>query len=169
MMTSPDMMFLVHERVHKYCKLMAHRSPHAIALRVQIPGVLEFAFVNQHGPFTLREREALDALIASVSNVGNVGIGGDFNDGIWHASSRQYARSRPPHLPPPPTCPPPPTPTLPPPLHPPLPPSALCPRRAGASVHNLLMQFFTLDSSKIEVLKLVFLILWSPKMTIQGM
>ena len=50
----PDMMFLVHERVHKYCKLMAHRSPHAIALRVQIQGVPEFPFVNQHGPFTLR-------------------------------------------------------------------------------------------------------------------
>ena len=36
----PDMMFVVHERVHKYCKLMAHRSPHAIALRIQIPGCL---------------------------------------------------------------------------------------------------------------------------------
>ena len=80
----PGMMFLVHERVNKYCKLMAHRSPHAIVLRVQILGVLEFTFVNQHGPFTLREREALDAWIASDPNVGIVG--GDFNDGIWHAS-----------------------------------------------------------------------------------
>ena len=83
----PDMMFLVHERVHKYCKLMAHRSYHAIALRIQIPGVPEFTFVNQHGPFTLREREALDAWIASVPNVGI--LGGDFNDGIWHASPRR--------------------------------------------------------------------------------
>ena len=83
----PDMMFLVHERVHKYCKLMAHRSPHAIALRVQLPGVPKFTFVNQHGPFTLREREALDAWIASVPSVGI--LGGDFNDGIWHASPRR--------------------------------------------------------------------------------
>ena len=82
----PDMMFLVHERVHKYCKLIAHCSPHAIALRVQILGVPGFTFVSQHGPFTLREREALDAWIASVPNVGIVG--GDFNDGIWHASPR---------------------------------------------------------------------------------
>ena len=82
----PDMMFLVHERVHKYCKLMAHRSPHPIALRIHIPGVPEFTFVNQHGPFTLREREALDALNAYVPNVGI--LGGDFNDGIWHASPR---------------------------------------------------------------------------------
>ena len=65
---------------------MAHRSPHAIALRIQIPGVPEFTFMNQHGPFTLRERDALDACIASVPNVGIVG--GDFNDGIWHASPR---------------------------------------------------------------------------------
>ena len=36
-------------------------------------------------------------------------------------------------------------------------------------VHNLLMQFFTLDSSKIEVFRLYFLKLRSPKMTIQGM
>ena len=36
-------------------------------------------------------------------------------------------------------------------------------------VHNLLMQFFTLDSSKIEVLETFFLILWPPEMTIQGM
>ena len=57
----PAMMFLMHERVHKYCKLMAHCSPHAIALGVQIPGVPEFTFVNEHVPFTLREREALDA------------------------------------------------------------------------------------------------------------
>ena len=83
----PDMMFLVHERVRTYCKLMAHRSPHAIALRVQIPGVPEFTFVNHHGPFTLREKEALDAWIAPVLKVGIVG--GDFNDGIWHASPRR--------------------------------------------------------------------------------
>ena len=83
----PDMMFFVHERVHKYCKLMAHCSPHAIALRVQIPNIPEFTFVNEHGPFTLREREALDAWIASVPNVGIVG--GDFNDGIWHTSPRR--------------------------------------------------------------------------------
>ena len=43
--------------------------------------------MNQHGPFTLREREALDAWIASVPNVGI--LGGDFNDGIWHASPRR--------------------------------------------------------------------------------
>ena len=36
-------------------------------------------------------------------------------------------------------------------------------------VHNLLMQFFTLDSSKIEVFRTYFLKLRSPKMTIQGM
>ena len=36
-------------------------------------------------------------------------------------------------------------------------------------VHNLLRQFFTLGSSKIEVFELVFLILLSPKMIIQGM
>ena len=34
-------------------------------------------------------------------------------------------------------------------------------------VHNLLMQFFSLDSSKIEVFETFFLILSSPKMTIQ--
>ena len=36
-------------------------------------------------------------------------------------------------------------------------------------VHNLIMQLFTLGSSKIEVFQTFFLILWSPKMTIQGM
>ena len=63
------------------------RLPHAIALRVQIRGVPECTFVNQYGPSTLREREALDAWIASVPNVGIVG--GDFNDGIWHARPRR--------------------------------------------------------------------------------
>ena len=83
----PDMMFLVHERVHKYRKLMAHRLPHATALRVQIPDSSDLSFVNQHGPFTVREREALDAQIASVPKVGIVG--GDFNDEDWHATPRQ--------------------------------------------------------------------------------
>ena len=37
-------------------------------------------------------------------------------------------------------------------------------------VHNLLMQFFNLDSSKIEALETCFfLMLSSPKMTIQDM
>ena len=36
-------------------------------------------------------------------------------------------------------------------------------------VDNVLMQFFALDSSKIEVFDLIFLILSSPKMTIQAM
>ena len=66
---------------------MAHHSPHAITLCIKILVVPKFTFVNQHGPFTLREREALDAWIASVPNVGIVG--GDFNDGIWHASRRR--------------------------------------------------------------------------------
>ena len=36
-------------------------------------------------------------------------------------------------------------------------------------VHNLLMQFFTLGTSKIEVFETFFLISSSPKMIIQGM
>ena len=36
-------------------------------------------------------------------------------------------------------------------------------------VHNVLMQLFTLGSSKIKVLEPILLISWSPKMTIQGM
>ena len=35
--------------------------------------------------------------------------------------------------------------------------------------HNLLMPFFTLDSSKIEVFEAFFFILRPPKMTIQDM
>ena len=36
-------------------------------------------------------------------------------------------------------------------------------------VHNLLMQFFTLDSSKIEVFKTCFFILGPPNMTMPAM
>ena len=36
-------------------------------------------------------------------------------------------------------------------------------------VHNLPLQFFTLDSSKSKFLKIIFLILSSPQMPIQGM
>ena len=37
-----------------------------------------------------------------------------------------------------------------------------------ALVHNTLMHFFAVDSSKIEAFETYFLILWSPKMTIQN-
>ena len=44
-------------------------------------------------------------------------------------------------------------------------------RGGGVStlVHNVLMKYFILCSSKIEVSETFFLIFWSPKMTIQGM
>ena len=36
-------------------------------------------------------------------------------------------------------------------------------------VHNLLVQFFTPDTSKTEVFEIFFFILWSPKITIEDM
>ena len=58
--TSLDQIFLVHEQLHEYCRLHPDRSPHAIVLHVSLPGVPDFLVVNQHGPFTIAARRALD-------------------------------------------------------------------------------------------------------------
>ena len=41
-----DHVFLIHERLHKYCLLSDNKTTHAIALEVPLLGVPDFMMVN---------------------------------------------------------------------------------------------------------------------------
>ena len=79
--TSPDQIFLFHEQLHQYCRLHIDRSPHANVLHVSLPVVPEFLVLNQHGPFTIAAKRALDDWLARLPLPAV--ISGDFNDAIW--------------------------------------------------------------------------------------
>ena len=78
---APDQIFLIHERVHKYCRLSHNRTQHAIVLEVALPGVPDFLVVNQHGPFSVSARNTFDVWFTSLTTPAI--LSGDFNDAIW--------------------------------------------------------------------------------------
>ena len=77
---APDQVFLIHGRVHKYCRLSHNKTQHAIVLEVALPGVPNFLVVNQHGPFSVSARNAFDAWFTSLTTPAV--LSGNFNDAI---------------------------------------------------------------------------------------
>ena len=76
-----DVMMLVHNRISTYTTLLLTGTPHAMAVRVQLPGKLLFNVINHHGSFTRKDREVMDEWFTNVPEV-DVFMG-DLNDTVW--------------------------------------------------------------------------------------
>ena len=80
---SPDMIFLVHERMQRQCTLHTSRHKYGIAVRVDLSGVPAFLIINRHGPFTIADRTSFDEWLSTLP-LPTI-IGGCFNNAIWHS------------------------------------------------------------------------------------
>ena len=63
---SPVQMLLIHERLHKCCRL-SDKATHAIALVLSLPRVPDFLVVNQHGAFRVASRTEFDTSFKSLA------------------------------------------------------------------------------------------------------
>ena len=72
---------LIHNRISPYVTMLPSRPPHAMAVRVELPGRLPLTIVNHQGRFTKKDRVIMDKWFKTIAEVGV--FMGDLNDTVW--------------------------------------------------------------------------------------
>ena len=65
-----DVMMLIHNRISPYVTMLPSCTPHAMAVRVELPGRLLFTVINHHGRVTKKDRVIMDEWFKTIPEVG---------------------------------------------------------------------------------------------------